>query len=112
MTIFSKILNKEIPAEIVYEDKICMAFKDINPQAPTHVLLIPREEIPTHADVDENHQELMGHLMVKAKEIAEKLNLTEHGYRLVINTKEQGGQEVPHLHIHILGGRQMRWPPG
>ena len=89
-----------------------MAFRDINPQAPTHILLIPKKEIPTLADVSKDDASLMGHLMTKVPEIAQKENLHENGYRLVVNCKDQGGQEVPHLHLHILGGRQMKWPPG
>jgi histidine triad (HIT) family protein len=112
MTIFAKIIQKEIPADIVYEDDLCLAFKDINPQAPTHVLLIPKKEIPSMAEVQPGDQSLMGHLMVKATEIAKELGLAEGGYRLVLNTRENAGQEVPHLHIHILGGRRMTWPPG
>ena len=112
MTIFKKIINKEIPAEIVYEDEYCLAFKDIKPQAPTHILLIPKKEIATLADITPEDQDLMGHLMIKASEIAKKAGLSEKGYRLVVNTKGHGGQEVYHIHLHILGGRQMTWPPG
>lgn len=112
MTIFTKIINKEIPAQIVYEDEKCLAFRDINAQAPVHVLLIPKREIPTMNDVKTTDAELMGYLMVKAPEIAKQLGVAEKGYRLVINTNEDAGQTVPHIHIHIIGGRELTWPPG
>lgn len=112
MTIFKKIIEKEIPAEIIYEDELCLAFRDINPQAPTHVLLIPKKEITSLAEVDPKDHALMGHLLVKAAEIAEGEGLVENGYRVVINTGSDGGQSVDHLHLHILGGRYMGWPPG
>lgn len=113
MTIFSKIINKEIPATIVYEDDVCLAFKDIQPQAPTHVLLIPKKFIESMAKVNaEEDKKILGHLMVKASEIAESLGLSQEGYRLVVNTNKNGGQSVYHLHIHILGGRALSWPPG
>lgn len=111
-TLFTKIINREIPAQIVYEDDECLAFRDINPQAPTHVLLIPKKEIPSLAEVNSQDTKLLGFLLMKAKEIAKDLGLSEKGYRLVINTKTDGGQTVDHLHIHILGGRPMTWPPG
>ncbi len=110
-TIFKKIINKEIPADIVYEDNLCLAFKDINAQAPTHILLIPKKEIPSMVDVKEEDKSLLGHLMLKASSIAKEQNLNS-GFRLVVNTKEDGGQTVHHLHIHILGGRHLGWPPG
>lgn len=112
MSIFKKIIDREIPAQIVYEDDQCLAFRDIQPQAPTHILLIPKKEIPTAQDVKEEDAKLMGHLMTRIPLIASQEGLSEKGYRLVINCKDEGGQEVPHLHIHILGGRQMKWPPG
>ena len=112
MTIFKKIIDKEIPADIVYEDDLCLAFNDINPQAPTHVLLIPKKVIASMAEVEKAEQDLLGFLMVKAAEIAKAAGLSENGYRLVVNTRENAGQEVPHLHIHILGGRKFSWPPG
>lgn len=111
-TIFSKIITKEIPAKIVYEDELCLAFHDIQPQAPTHVILIPKEEIRSMAQVTPKHQALLGHLMVKASEVASLLGLSQSGYRLVTNTNEHGGQTIFHLHIHILGQREMTWPPG
>jgi len=110
-TLFTKIINKEIPAAIVYEDQKCIAFKDINPQAPIHILLIPKKEIPSLQEVQESDQELMGYLLCKATQIAKDLKLHK-GYRLVVNVKEDGGQTVFHLHFHIMGGRKMSWPPG
>ena len=109
-TIFTQIINKEIKADIVYEDDHCLAFKDINPQAPVHVLLIPKKEIPSAQEISSEDQELMGHLMTKIPEIAKQLNLST--YRLVVNTGADTGQTVFHLHIHILGGRKLSWPPG
>ena len=110
MTLFAKILNKEVPADIVYEDERCLAFRDIAPQAPTHILIVPKKEIRSMADVVKEDQEILGHLMIKASEIARSEGLK--GYRLVTNTNADGGQTVFHLHIHILGGRQLNWPPG
>ncbi len=112
MTIFKKIIDKQIPSQIVYEDDLCLAFKDIQPQAPVHVLLIPKKEIADHTLVTKEDQALLGHLMVKAAEIAKKLGCEETGYRLVMNTKKDGGQSVDHIHFHILGGRKLNWPPG
>ena len=109
--IFLKIANKQIKANIVHEDDQCLAFHDINPQAPVHVILIPRKEIRTHADVQPEDAPLLGHLHLVAAQLAEKLGLTD-GYRLVLNCKERAGQSVPHLHLHLLGGRAMGWPPG
>ena len=112
MTIFDKIINKEIPAKIVYEDDKCLAFRDIHPQAPVHVLLIPKRAIATMNDVSESDASLLGYLMTKAPVIAKQLGIADDGYRLVINTNENGGQTVSHIHIHILGGRALGWPPG
>lgn len=113
MTIFKKIIDKEIPADIVFEDELCLAFRDVSPQAPTHILLIPKKEIRSMNDIDKGQdQEILGHLMVTAHQIAKDQNLGEEGYRLVINTNDNGGQSVYHLHVHILGGRPMTWPPG
>lgn len=109
--IFLKILDKTIPAKIIHEDEYCIAFHDINPQAPVHVLVVPRKVIPTHADITPEDKELLGHLHLVAAQLATKLGLTE-GYRLIVNCKEQAGQTVPHLHMHLLGGRNMHWPPG
>jgi histidine triad (HIT) family protein len=109
--IFQKIIDRKIPANIVYEDETCLAFRDVNPQAPVHVLIIPRKVIPTHADITDADGELLGHMHLVAKKLAVQLGLQD-GYRLVINCKEQAGQTVPHLHMHLLGGREMHWPPG
>jgi histidine triad (HIT) family protein len=108
--IFAKIVRREIPASIVYEDDRCLAFNDVNPQAPTHILVIPKKEIPTHAHLEDEDADLIGHLHLVAKRIAEGHNLD--GYRLVVNCKESAGQTVPHLHIHLLAGRPLGWPPG
>ncbi len=110
-TIFKKIICREVPANIHYEDDLCMAFDDISPQAPVHILLIPKKEILSHRQVTWEDQSLMGYLILKAKEIAEKQNLKK-GWRLVVNNGSDGGQTVDHLHVHILGGRTMTWPPG
>lgn len=112
MSIFKKIIDKQIPAAIVYEDEQCLAFKDVNPQAPVHVLLIPKKEIRSMAQLQAVDAALMGHLMLTAAGIAKQLGLAEKGYRIVINTNDDGGQTVFHLHLHILGGRAMHWPPG
>lgn len=112
MTIFKKIIDKELPATIVYEDDVCLAFRDIHPQAPTHILLVPKKEIPSMAEVRAEDQEILGHLMVKAAEIAARQGLDEDGYRIVVNTRAFGGQTVNHLHLHVLGGRPLSWPPG
>ncbi len=109
--IFQKIIDRQIPANIVHEDEQCLAFRDVNPQAPVHVLIIPRKVIRTHDDISEPDKELLGHLHVVAARLANELGLAD-GYRLVINCKELAGQTVPHLHLHLLGGRQMHWPPG
>lgn len=110
-TIFSKIIRREIPANIIYEDDLALAFKDIHPQAPVHVLVIPKKPIPKLADATPEDQAILGHLLLTVKAVAEAAGLKD-GYRVVINTGEDGGQTVYHLHLHILGGRQMAWPPG
>lgn len=109
--IFLKIIDKRIPAKIAYEDDLCLAFHDIHPQAPVHVLIIPKKVIRTHADVAPEDQALLGHLHLVAAKLAKELGLVQ-GYRLVLNCDEHGGQTVPHLHMHLLGGRDMTWPPG
>jgi histidine triad (HIT) family protein len=109
--IFKKIVDKVMPALVVYEDEQCLAFKDINPQAPVHLLIIPRKVIRTHADITQEDKELLGHLHLVAAKLAQQMHL-EQGYRLVVNCQEQAGQTVPHLHFHLLGGRAMGWPPG
>lgn len=110
-TIFSKIIRKEIPADIVYEDELCLAFRDISPQAPTHILIIPKKVIPRLTDTVEQDKELLGHMLLTVKSIAEKEGLS-NGYRVVINTDQDAGQTVFHLHMHLLGGRSLSWPPG
>ena len=109
-TLFQKIIDREIPADIVYEDDKALAFKDINPQAPVHVLVIPRQPIAKVADVKEDDRDLLGHLLWVAREIASRNDLDD--FRLVINNGEGAGQTVFHLHVHLLGGRPMTWPPG
>lgn len=109
--IFLKIIDKTIPAQIAYEDDRCLAFHDINPQAPVHVLIIPKKEIETHDALQADDAALIGHLHLVAVRLATELGLND-GYRLVLNCKDEGGQTVPHLHIHLLGGRAMTWPPG
>jgi histidine triad (HIT) family protein len=111
-TIFGKIIRKEIPANIVYEDDLCLAFTDVNPQAPTHILVIPKQPIPKLSDAAPADKELLGHLLLTVKEVADQAGLTENGYRVVINTGTDGGQTVFHLHLHLLGGRSLDWPPG
>ena len=106
-TIFSKIIAREIPSEIVYQDERVTAFKDINPLAPVHILIVPNHEIPTVDDVTEADENTLGHLFVVARQIARDLGISESGYRLIINCKEDGGQEVFHLHMHLLGGRKL-----
>lgn len=109
--LFLKILSKKIPAKIAHEDDLCLAFHDANPQAPVHVLIIPRKVIRTHADIAEEDAPLLAHLHLVAVKLAKELGLSA-GYRLVLNCDEQAGQTVPHLHLHLLGGREMGWPPG
>jgi histidine triad (HIT) family protein len=110
-TLFEKIIAREIPAAIVYEDDLVLAFRDIHPAAPTHVLIVPKKPIPCIAGATADDQKLLGHLLFKAAEVAKQLDL-KNGYRLVINNGTDGGETVPHLHVHILGGRHMAWPPG
>lgn len=110
-TIFQKIIDKEIPADIVHEDDLCLAFKDISPQAPTHVLVIPKKLIVNLAETQDEDAALLGHLMTVAKKVADQQGLT-NGYRVVLNSGPDGGQSVDHLHIHVLGGRKLAWPPG
>ena len=110
-TLFEKIIAREIPADIVYEDELVAAFRDINPKAPVHVLIVPKKAIPRIAEASTDDQRLLGNLLLKAAEVAAKLGL-KNGYRLVINSGPDGGESVPHLHCHILGGRPLGWPPG
>jgi len=109
--IFLKIIEKKIPARIAHEDDRCLAFHDVNPQAPVHVLIIPRKVIPTHDALTEEDRDLLGHMHLVAVRLAAQLGLKD-GYRLVLNCKQQGGQTVPHRHLHLLGGRALGWPPG
>ena len=109
-TLFTKIINREIPADIVYEDEHVLAFRDIDPKAPVHILIVPRTEITGVATVEETGDHT--HLLYAARKIAEAEGLVEQGYRLVINQGEAAGQSVPHLHVHLLGGRPLSWPPG
>ena len=111
-TLFEKIIAREIPAKIVYEDEMVLAFHDIKPQAPVHVLLVPKKPIPRIAEAESADSPILGHLLLKAAEVANKLGLAKSGYRLVFNNGPDAGEAVPHLHCHILGGRQMSWPPG
>jgi histidine triad (HIT) family protein len=110
-TIFQRIIDREVPARIVHEDDLCLAFHDVNPQAPTHVLVIPKRPLHSVADLAEGDQALAGHLLLVCRKIAAELKL-DGGYRIVANVGPDGGQSVDHLHFHILGGRQMGWPPG
>ena len=110
-TIFSKIIDRKIPARIEHEDDRCLAFHDVAPQAPTHVLVIPKKPIPSLADLEPADEALVGHLVLVATRVAAKLGLGD-GYRLVVNCGRDGGQSVDHLHVHLLAGRAMRWPPG
>ncbi|MBI2808844.1 MAG: histidine triad nucleotide-binding protein [Planctomycetes bacterium] len=109
--IFLKIIARQIPSQIIHEDDWCLAFHDVNPQAPVHVLIIPRKEIPTHGDLVDADVELLGHLHLIAVKLAKQLKLDD-GYRVVINCRDRGGQTVPHLHFHLMGGRDFHWPPG
>lgn len=110
-TIFKKIIDKQIPADIVHEDDECLAFRDVHPQAPVHVLVIPKREIPSVDALSPADAALLGHLILTARQIAAQLGLS-NGYRLVVNCGVDGGQSVNHLHVHLLGGRALGWPPG
>jgi len=110
-TLFEKIINREIPADIIYEDDVSIVIKDINPQAPTHLLIIPKKVIPKLSDSKKEDQEVLGHLMLVAGQVAEQLNL-ENTFRIVINNGAKAGQSVFHLHLHLLSGRSLNWPPG
>ena len=112
MTLFEKVIAREIPAKIVYEDDLVIAFHDLRPQAPVHVLIVPKKPIPRMSEAEAGDQAVLGHLMLKAAEVAAKLGLRDSGYRLIINNGRDGGETVPHLHCHILGGRPLVWPPG
>ena len=111
-TLFEKIIARQIPAEIVYEDDAVLAFRDIHPQAPTHILIVPKKPIPRIAEAGAEDQNLLGQLLLSAARVAKLAGLEKSGYRLVVNNGSDGGETVPHLHCHILGGRHMTWPPG
>ena len=110
--IFEKIIAREIPADIVYEDEMVLAFRDINPKAPTHVLIVPKKSLARLSEAGAEDEKLLGRLLLKAGEVARQLGLNKSGYRVVINNGRDGGETVPHLHCHILGGRGLAWPPG
>jgi len=110
-TLFEKIIAREIPAKIAYEDGLCIAIHDIQPQAPVHVLVIPKKPIARVAEAAAEDEALLGHLLLTARSLAKQLNLAA-GFRIVINNGPHGGESVPHLHVHLLGGRQLAWPPG
>ena len=112
MTLFEKIVARQIPASIVYEDDVVIAFHDIKGQAPTHILIVPKKPIPRIADAQQGDAPVLGHLLLKAAGIAKQLGVSATGYRLVINNGPDAGESVPHLHCHILGGRELGWPPG
>jgi len=112
MTLFEKIIAREIPADIVFEDDQCLAFRDISPQAPIHILIIPKKNIARIGAAQADDQSLLGHLLLTAADIARRENIPPTGYRLVINNGPNGGETVPHLHLHLLGGRHLNWPPG
>jgi histidine triad (HIT) family protein len=112
MTIFEKIIAREIPAKFIFEDDEIVAFHDVNPQAPVHFLVVPKKVIPRIAEATPSDQPLVGRLLLVARDLAKELGLTEDGFRIVINNGRSGGETVPHLHVHVLGGRHMRWPPG
>ena len=110
--LFCRIVDKEIPAEIVFESKKLFAFKDIDPQAPVHIIIIPKEHITTTNDLSNKHKELIGDILLTAKRLASEYDIAEDGYRMLFNCNKNGGQAVYHIHLHLLGGRQMKWPPG
>ena len=110
--IFCKIINREISASIVFEDERMIAFNDINPQSPIHVLLIPREHFASLEEIPDEKKDVLSHLLLKARQIAQEKGIAKKGYRIVLNTERDSGQEVFHIHFHLLGGRQMHWPPG
>ncbi len=113
-TLFEKIADREIPADIVHEDDVCLAFHDINPQAPVHLLVVPRKPIPRVGEASAEDQQALGHLLLVAGRLAREQGFaaTDQGFRVVINHGQHGGESVPHLHVHVLAGRQLQWPPG
>lgn len=112
MTIFTKIINREVPADIVHEDELCLAFRDVSPQAPTHILVIPKKPIVSLEQLEAEDAALLGHLWLTIQKVARDEGLSEGGYRVVVNCGRDGGQSVDHLHFHVLGGRPLTWPPG
>lgn len=112
MTLFEKIIHREVPAEIVYEDHFCIAIRDIDPKAPTHILIVPKQVLPRIAEATAKEHELLGHLLTTAAKIAQQEEISQSGYRLVINNGQNAGETIPHLHVHLLGGRPLAWPPG
>ncbi len=110
-SIFTKIIKREIPGSFEHEDDLCIAIRDINPQAPVHILVVPKKPIVRTALAEDEDRDVLGHLLLTARSVAKKLDL-EEGFRIVINNGPHGGEAVPHLHVHLLGGRQMGWPPG
>ena len=110
--IFCKIISKEVPSKIVYEDERVLAFEDINPRAPIHILLIPKEHFGTLNEIPEEKKDILSHLLLKARQVAQEKGIAENGYRIVLNTERDSGQEVFHIHFHLFGGRRMNWPPG
>ncbi len=111
-TLFERLIDRELPADVVFEDELVFAFRDIRPQAPVHILIIPKKPIPRIAEATSEDQPVLGHLLLTAAKVAAKLGLQENGYRLVFNNGRFAGEAVPHLHCHLLGGRPMSWPPG
>jgi histidine triad (HIT) family protein len=112
MTLFEKIVNREVPAQIIHEDDRCVVVRDINPQAPIHLLVIPKKVIPRLGEATDADETLLGHLLLTAAEVAKREGIAENGYRVIVNQGWHAGESVPHLHVHVLGGRQMKWPPG
>jgi len=110
--IFCKIVEKDIPSELIYEDERIVAFNDINPQAPVHILIIPKEHFASLNDIPEEKKDVLSHILLKARQIAQNIGINEKGYRIVLNTARDSGQVVFHIHFHLLGGRRMTWPPG
>ena len=111
-TLFEKICDKEIPAAIIHEDERCVAFRDISPQAPVHILIVPRKAVPRIGLAEAGDEALLGHLLLTAAQVARNEGMADSGYRLVVNNGRDGGEAVPHLHVHLLGGRKLEWPPG
>ena len=112
MTIFEKIINRDIPARIIYENDDLIAFHDVDPKAPVHILIVPKRKLARLSEVSEGDEQILGKLIVASKKVATDLGVLESGYRLVINNGPDAGESVPHLHVHLMGGRPMAWPPG